>query len=1116
MKKWNWIVIFPALLLLGWGCNQQSVEEARFALLTSSKTGLDFENPLTQTSEFNVFNYMYFFNGGGVAAADFNQDGLPDLYFTANMASNKLFLNKGSLTFEDVTEDAKVAGEGSWKTGVTVVDINQDGLLDIYVSQMGDYQTAKGKNQLFVCQSIENGIPVFEEKASAYGLDLVVFGTQATFFDYDLDGDLDLYLLNHSLHANGTFGQRKAFAEEHPQAGDRLYRNDGGRFKEVSREAGINSTAIGYGLGVVTGDVNLDGWPDIYVGNDFHENDYLYINQQDGTFKEELTDRIRHTSRFSMGVDIADLNNDALPEILSLDMLPEDPFILKSSLAEDSYGLFHFKLGYGYNHQYSRNNLQLNNGDGTFTEIGLFAGIEATDWSWAGLFQDFDHDGYKDLFISNGIPRRMNDIDYVNFRANNEIRWKQQTDNLEETDLVVVEKMPQIKLPNKLFYNAGNLRFRDATDQVIENKPSYSNGAVYADFDLDGDLDIVTNNLEDAPFLYQNLLMEQQQDQPKDYLSFHFEGAAGNLQGIGSKVLLLKQDGQKVFFEYMPVRGYQSASLTPFHVPVGDRDQVRDIYLIWPDNSYIRLDAPQFNQTDTFRYRKGLPQFDWSSLSQKPATPMVFEDVSEATGLDFEHQENFFIEFDREGLIPFMVSAEGPATAVGDLNQDGRADIFFGSSKKNESVVYYQTPNGRFEKGNTPEIWEDDLWEDIDAEIIDLDQDGNQDIVVATGGNEFWDEHVSRRQRVYWNDGKENFISDIDAFGDTYLTAGAVVVADFNQDGKQDVFFGGRAVPRTYGKIPESGLFFNQGNRKFKNVTEPNAPGLQAVGLIRDASAKDLDQDGDMDLLLAMDWGPVVAFMNEAGLFQKKVLWNEYGWWNTIETGDFDGDGDIDLLAAGIGANSKLRPTPEEPVRLYLNDFDNNGKIEQILTYYRNGKEYPFATYAELTTQLPNLKKQYLFAKDLAAAELTELFGVEKLNAAEVLVAEEGRHLLLENTGQLSFKKHLLPDPLQFSFINVIQPLSKASADQFVLGGNFYNNNIEMGRYDAHTGSLLQIGKDLKVESGPLGRLRLDGVVNHIRTIEVGGKPHLLVVLNDAPAQLIRIQSVEQNLTMAD
>ncbi len=1084
-----------------------------FKMINGAELGLDFSNELEQTSEFNVFNYMYFFNGGGVAAGDFNQDGMPDLYFTSNMESNRLFLNKGDLQFEDATEQAGVAGSGGWKTGASVVDINQDGLLDIYVSQMGDFQTVEGRNQLFVCREIVDGIPRFEEKAADYGLDFVAFGTQAAFFDYDLDGDLDCFLLNHSLHANGTFGKRKVFDDTHPQAGDRLLRNDNGRFVDVTTKAGIYSTVIGYGLGVATGDINLDGWPDIYVGNDFHENDYLYLNQQDGTFKEVLTEQVRHTSRFSMGVDVADINNDGFNEVISLDMLPEDPYILKSSLAEDSYSIFNFKLGYGYNHQYSRNNLQLNRGDSTFSEIGIYSGVFATDWSWAPLFFDYDHDGLKDLFISNGIPRRMNDIDYVNYRANNEIRWKQQTNNLEEEDLTVVEKMPRIKLANKFYRNLGDLRFDDVSRRVADAQPTFSNGAVTVDLDGDGDLDVVVNNIEDAPSVYQNLLMEQESDAPRDYLRFELSGPAGNRQGIGTRAILFRDD-QKLYFEYFPVRGYQSSALVPFHIPVGDASDIDSLLLIWPDNSVQSIEGPTFNALEKVTWSEGLPTFDWSAFAERPEPPFTFREKTTDVGIDYVHTENDFVEFNREGLIPFMVSAEGPGVAIGDLNQDGRDDIFLGSSKRTQSRIYLQQADGSYLDASPAALLRDSIFEDVDAAMADLDQDGLTDIVVAAGGNEYWASQDPRRQRIYWNQGNGSFTVDTAAFGETFMTGASVEVTDINGDGLPDVFLGARAVPWNYGKTPRSYIFLNKGEGGFEDVTNRMAPGLGEVGMIRDASWVDLDQDEDPDLLLALDWGAVTAFINKNGRLVKKVLWEEHGWWNVVRTADPDGDGDLDILVGGIGANAKLQPTSEEPVRLYINDFDDNDQIDQILTYYLKGKEYPFATYAELTKQLPPLKKEYLFAKDLAAAELADIFGAAKLRQAEVLHVDEARHLYLENQGDGTYKKHVLPEELQFSTINDLWPmdLDQDGQPEWIVGGNFYRNNIEMGRYDASYGNVLDFDAQGNATVFPLGDIRLEGVVQNIRSLRINGEEYVLIVRNDGPVRVLQAGVPKLNL----
>ena len=1095
-------------VLLLFNCSRTNPEAYQFELLRKNVTGLDFENVLKPSSEFNVFNYMYFFNGGGAVAADFNQDGLIDLYFTSNMGPNKLFLNQGNFRFKDVTAEAGVEGLEGWTAGAVVVDINNDGLPDIYVSQMGDFQNITGQNQLFVCQGIENGIPVFADEAVQYGLDLIGFSTQAVFFDYDGDGDLDMYQLNHSLHANGTFGQRKEFAEtNHPLSGDKLLRNDGGKFTDVTEQAGIISTVIGYGLGVVVGDVNLDGWPDIYIGNDFHENDYLYINQGDGTFREVLTEQIMHTSRFSMGVDMADLNNDAFNEIISLDMLPSDPKILKASLAEDDFALFSFKLGYGYNHQYARNNLQLNNGDGTFSEIGIFAGIEATDWSWAPLFFDFDHDGYKDLFISNGIPRRMNDIDYVNFRADHEIRYKANTNNLEESDLVVIEQMPRIKLPNRFFRNNGQLRFEDLTKMVKGGVDTYSNGALYADLDNDGDLDIVVNNIEDEPFVYKNLEVEKQRP-GSNYLALDFQGPPQNIDAIGASALVYKGQ-EKLFFQNFPARGYQSSVQFGLHLGIGDTAQVDSILLIWPDQTYQRLDGLPYNRRHKLGWKAGLPKFDYAALRQRPQPGWEIIDITQETGLDYVHQENPFVEFNREALIPHMVSAEGPALAIGDVNGDGLEDVFLGASKRRQSRLFIQLPNGKFAERTPAAILQDSLFEDVDAVFVDLDNDGDLDLVIASGGNEYWDQHEALSQRAYLNDGKGNFTAAKGIFPGAFLTASCVLAGDFNGDGLVDIFFGARAVPWNYGKTPSSYLFLNKGNGQFEDVTLQAAEGLQDVGLVKNGAWADLDQDGDLDLILAVEWKPIQIFINEGGRLIRRELNEMKGWWNFVLLHDFDQDGDLDILAGNLGQNSKLRPSLEEPVRLYVNDFDDNEQIEQIMTYYLEGREQPFATYKELTKQLVSLKKRYLFAKDFAAASLDELFGKEKLAAAELLEFNTSPSILFENTGGLSFKPHILPDRLQFSALKAaaLYDLNGDGRQEVLLGGNFYENNIELGRYDASFGNVLSIGTDNAFEVWPFGGLRIKGQVRRIAPITIGGKDCFIIARNNDSAMVVRPQS---------
>ncbi len=1097
------VVFFTIFQLLA--CSHKKQEPTMFDVLDENKTGLNFTNKLTPTQTFNVFNYMYFYNGGGIGVGDFNNDGLIDVFFAANESNNKIYLNEGKLHFKDITAASEIPQDGAWSTGVSVVDINNDGLLDIYVCRVGKLNILDSHNQLLICTGIDKyGIPHYKNEAKEYGLDFQGFSTQAVFFDYDGDGDLDMFLLNHTIHDNGTFGERdKLINTFNPYTGDRMYRNDGNnKFTDVTKTCGINSSVIGYGLGVAIADINLDGYPDLYVGNDFHENDYMYINQHNGTFKEELNQHLMHTSQFSMGVDIADVNNDGYPEIISMDMMPYDNYILKRSEGEDDYDLFYEKLKYGYNYQYTRNNLQYNRKNGMFSETGMYSGVFATDWSWAPLWMDFDNDGLKDLFISNGIPKRLNDIDYINFISNAELQEKIRNKSLDQKDMGLIDKFPQIKIPNKFYKNNGDLLFSDIEKNIGNNKSTYSNGAVYADFDNDGDLDVLVNNIDEPALLYENKSNDKKEEL---FVDIKLHGSEKNINAIGAKIILFANSGIRTYEKY-PVHGFLSSMEIPIHIGL-NKTKIDSAFLIWPDNSYQNIEIKNNLTSLSFTYTKGLPKFNYALLTnhwQNKTRPM--KDITKETGVAFLHRENDFQEFNRESLLPHMLSSEGPGLAVADINHDGLEDVFIGSSKRNKSAIFLQQPNGKFIQSKQIALDNDSTYEDVDAAWVDVNNDGHLDLVVASAGNEYYgdDEHLT--PRVYLNDGKANFTNLSNAFDKLYVNASCIIPYDFNNDGFIDLFVGGRSVPWEYGKIPHSYLLQNDGKGKFKDVTDQFAKELSEVGFVTQAIWFDIDKDGDKDLILALEWGGIVAFMNDKGHFTKKILSDKKGWWNFILPCDLDNDGNIDIIAGNLGLNNRLRNASDEhPIKLYYNDFDGNGKKEQVVTYYLNGKEIPFANLKELQKQIPLLKKHFLYADDFAKATLTEIFSKDKLDDAQLLAANYFSNSILMNKGNLNFETKPMPWEAQLSPLKdaVIIDANGDNLPDILLFGNYYDNNIQMGRYDADYGTIL-INKghgEFAVET--INGLQVKGQTRHVKPIIINNQQAFVLARNNDSAMII-------------
>ena len=1085
---------------------KQTVAKPFFKVLNEKKTGLNFSNNLTYNQDFNLFKYMYFYNGSGVGAADFNNDGLIDLFFGSNQHDNKLFLNEGNLHFKDVTKVANIIPDGGWTTGISVIDINNDGLMDVYVCRVGNYEILKSKNQLLINKGIDkNGLPTFKDEAAMYGLDFSGFSTQAAFFDYDNDGDLDMFLLNHSVHENGTFRPRKDFSGTYHQlSGDRIFQNNGNVFTDKTKLTGINSTAIGYGLGIAIADINLDGYPDIYIGNDFHENDYLYINQKNGSFKEEGEKRMMHTSQYSMGVDVADVNNDAFPEIISVDMLPADPYILKRSLGEDALDIFNFKISVGYSHQYTRNNFQYNRQNGMFSEIGLISGIAATDWSWAPLWVDFDNDGLKDLFISNGIPKRMNDIDYINFVTKGDVQQMIRNNNMEGKDLALINKFPEIKLPNKFYHNNGNITFTDVASQIENDHPSFSNGAIYADLDNDGDLDIVTNNIDVPVQLYEN---KCNLPGKKTSLQINLKGELKNSNAIGAKVILFSKNETRIYEKY-PAKGFLSSMEVPLLIGLKDT-RLDSMLLVWPDNSYERINLSKDTSAINIKYQKGLPLFNFDILKRRNVdTTLSMEDITAKTGFSYLHEENKFAEFDREPLLPHMISTEGPALAVLDINHDGMEDIFIGSSRNKKAVIFLQQPNGKFIISKQPLLDKDSIYENTSACWADVNNDGNIDLVIASGGNEFYGPEYHNSPRVYLNDGKANFSKLENAFTNLYLTASVVIANDFNEDGFVDLFIGARIVPWEYGEAPQSYLMLNDKTGRFTDATKIIAPALAKAGFVTNALWFDIDKDGDKDLLLSFEWGGIEAYIFDKGRFIRKLLSDKKGWWNFILPCDVDNDGDIDLIAGNLGLNSRLKASEKEPLHLYFNDFDGNGKKEQVLTYYVGGKEIPFANKAELEKQMPVLKKNFLYAGDFAKATLSELFTKEKLDKAIILTANYLSNAVLINNGKGTFETRALPTETQFSSMKdaVVVDANQDNLPDILLMGNYYDPNIEMGRYDADFGTILVNMGAGSFNTETINGLVVKGQVRHILPLKIGKKAAFVIARNSDSAMIINFK----------
>ena len=1038
MKKGSFLLLW--VLVLG-ACEYRPGNSPLFELLPGEKTGIMFSNDLTDTPDFNILEYLYYYNGGGVAAGDFNNDGLPDLYFVANQKANKLYLNKDDFQFEDITESAGVAGTGTWSTGVTVADVNGDGLLDIYLCQVGNYKEAKGANQLF----INNGDLTFTESAKAYGLDFVGFSTQAAFFDYDRDGDLDMYLLNHSIKDPSTFSQATNRTGKDEMGGDRLYQSQLSQgetiFTDVTESAGIYSSSLGFGLGLAVSDVNNDGWADIYISNDFTENDYLYINQQDGTFTEQLEQQIAYTSRFSMGNTIDDLDNDGLTDIITTDMLPADPDIWQKSVGEDKAEVYDIKLNFGYGHQYVRNTLQKNLGNGSFSDVSLQAGTFATDWSWAPLAFDMDGDGQLDLHISNGIYKRPNDLDYVNYGQDGQGAASMSADELEAFQ---IRNLPTVKIPNYAGRNLGDLQFESMGEAWGLDQETYSNGSVYADLDNDGDHDLVLNNTNQQAFVYENKTNELN---APHYLKIQLKGPGFNTYGVGARVKLETPSG-KHSREVMSTKGFQSAMSPTVLFNIGEETTATSLTISWPDGKQQYIPAPSIDTLLVLDYKPG----------ENQAEIATSESHFEVTSFDaYVHRENVaFKDYDREYLIPRKYSTEGPAVAKADVNGDGLEDLYLGGAKEQPGTLWLQQADGSFEEKSNTSFAQLARAEDVDALFFDANGDTHPDLYVISAGNEYADGQVFTFDRLYLNDGSGNLQFSPRSLPQFGTHGKTVKAADIDGDGDQDLFLGANIVNGVYGLNPAHHLLINNGQGFFQDVTAKYLPMAQDLGMINDAAWFDFDQDGDQDLLLAGEWTPLILLQNDGnGSFSRAEIPafdKTEGWWFSLALADLDGDGDQDIIAGNLGLNSKLKASKAKPLTLYLNDFDQNGQPDPVLFHYMGEEHIPFATRDDLIKQMAFIKKKHPDYKTYAEVKAPEdLFEESALKAALKKQAFSFASAVFINQGSGSFDRIELPLEAQLSPVMDIQAgdLNVDGHTDLFLVGNFYGFRNDIGRAGA-------------------------------------------------------------------
>ena len=1094
--------LVPSLLLIS--CQDKQKAASLFTKMSPEQTHIQFSNKLSYDRYFNIYTYRNFYNGGGVGIGDVNNDGKPDIFMTANMQPNKLYLNKGNFQFDDITDTAGIGKKGKWSTGVSMADVNGDGWLDIYVCNSGDIKGDNRENELYINNGLVNGHVSFTERGKEYGLNDRGLSTHAAFFDYDKDGDLDMFLLNNSFKAIGSFNlQQNERNKRDSVGGHKFFRNDGNHFTNISEQAGIYGSVIGFGLGVTVGDVNGDGWQDIYVSNDFFERDYLYLNKQDGTFKECLEDEMTSISNASMGADMADINNDGHPDIFVTEMLPQDEARLKMNITFENWDKYQLNLKYDYYHQFTRNMLQLNNGNNTFSDIGRFSGVSATDWSWGALITDLDNDGYKDIFVANGIYQDLINQDYIQYISNEKFFKEVVSGGADYSKLI--DLIPSEAIPNYAFWNKGDLTFENKAEDWGLGEASFSNGSAYGDLDGDGDLDLVVNNVNMPCFVYRNEAVQQHPE--NRFLKVTLEGEGKNRFGTGSKVTVW-YNRTEAYQEQMPMRGFESTVDCCLNFGLGKCEKIDSVVVEWNDGRRSVLKEVKPNQHLVVHQQEAVKGLKEAVVEKKE---MLFSQATDTYGLDFIHQENAFIDFNRDRLIFHMLSTQGPRIAKGDINKDGLEDIYICGAKDQAGVLYQQTAEGRFIPTNERLLEADKGSEDTDALFFDCDGDGDEDLYVCSGGSEFGPQSLELLDRLYINDGKGLFKRSAQVLPSyNFESSSCVRASDYDGDGDLDLFVGIRLKPLQYGYPCKGYILQNNGKGMFSDVTAKTAPSLMKCGMITDAEWIDYDKDGRPDLAVTGEYMPVKLLHNEGTGFKEVTkqagLEKTNGWWNRLIAADVNGDGYMDLIGGNHGLNSRFKATAEKPVSMYVSDFDENGSVEQVITCYNGEKSYPMALRHDLVQALPYLKKKYLKYAEYKLQTIEDVFTSAQLKKAERLDAYEMRSCVFINDKKGGFTLHPLNSEAQLSPVYgiAVKDIDGDGKVDIVLGGNFYESKPEAGIYDASYGTVLKgdgNGSFQPMSSSQSG-LHIRGAVRDMLWLNHKEHPLLLIAKNNAHLQL--------------